>query len=551
MSSKSWNIRELSNEAIKLAVEQKFSPIFAQILLNRNINADSLGAFLNPSLEALHDPFDLPDMDKAVEVIKGTLNRGAKILVAGDYDVDGVTSLAIFHEYIKDYPGQYQFYIPHRVHDGYGLSKEAVDKAREFGAGLLVAFDCGTNSVVEVEYATMHKIDVVVIDHHHPQDDFNLPLAFVNAKRKDSAYPFSELSSGALSFKLLQALTGKINYEALGLAAISIVCDVVPLVGENRIILKQGLDQLQGSQLPAIRALCEAVKIDQSSLSVFHLGFVLGPRINASGRVAHAQDALDLFLSDDIIDARAAAVKLCEYNVLRKAIELDIFKAADISAAVTPQCAAVVACGDNWHPGVLGIVASRLCEKYERPAFVISFDGDIGKGSCRSIDGLHLMDALSACGTLLTEYGGHKKAAGISLHKDNVDEFKLKLNEIIKNYHVGESADVAINIDARLSFADVNLVLVHELEQLKPFGEGNPKALFAAFDVLKKSTPRKIKFGYTVWLSCGGFTYEATFYDEDFVALLEGGEKFNILFNLEHNTYHNTPRIALKDIQIV
>ena len=550
MARKNWKINELSLQAHALAKARDISPIFAQVLLNRNIGESEIDAFLNPALDFLHDPLTLPDMACAVAKIKEVLQKGKKILVAGDYDVDGVTSLAVFNEFIKDFPGQYEFYIPHRVHDGYGLSKDAVEKAREFGAALITAFDCGTNSTAEIELAKSLGIEVVVVDHHLPQDGFNAPHAFVNPKRKDSTYPFRDLSGAALAFKLLQALTGKDCFAALDLVALSIVCDVVPLKGENRSLLKHGMEALRVSKRPAIKALCASARINQDNLTSFHLGFILGPRINASGRVAHAKEALDLFLSQDTSQALTIAQRLCEYNDLRKNIEADILKQADaIARLATADDHAIVAAGDNWHPGVLGIVASRLCEKYYRPAFVISFSENGGKGSGRSPENVHLMKTLDYCACALTEYGGHKKAAGIVLSKENLPLFKQRLNDFIRD-NAGKGEVASVNVDCMLDFNHIGQDLLDELELLKPLGEENPKALFAAFGVTKKSAAKKVKTGYSVWFTHNDRTYEAAVYDAGVLEIIDYAARFDILYSLEYNTYHNEPRLTIKDVRL-
>jgi len=550
MARKCWNIKKILPQASVLAKARSISEVFAQILLNRAIGENEIDAFLNPALDFLHDPMNLPDMPLAVRKIKDVLQKGKKILVAGDYDVDGVTSLAVFNEFIKDFPGQYEFYIPHRVHDGYGLSKDAVEKAREFGASLITAFDCGTNSTAEIELAKSLGIEVVVVDHHSPQDGFNAPHAFVNPKRKDSSYMFRDLSGAALAFKLLQALTGKDCFEALDLVALSIVCDVVPLKGENRSMLKHGMEVLRSSKRPAIKALCAAARITQENLTSFHLGFILGPRINASGRVAHAKEALDLFITQDPGEALTIAQRLCEYNDLRKNIEADILKQAEaIAQRATVEDYAIVAAGDNWHPGVLGIVASRLCEKYFRPAFVISFGENGGKGSGRSPENVNLVETLDYCAAALTEYGGHKKAAGIVLSKENLPLFKQRLNDFIRA-NAGKDAVASINVDCELDFTAINDDFLDELELLKPLGEDNPKALFATCGVTKKASAKKVRSGYSIWLTHKDHTYEAAIYDAGLVEIMDYAASFDILYSLEYNTYHNEPRLTIKDVRL-
>ena len=549
MKRKIWKIKELTPSAALLGQKHKIPTLVAQILLNRNIPEQDFQSFLNHDIASLHSCFALPDMDKAVKRIKEAVASKEKILVVGDYDVDGVTSLAIFNEFIKEFPDLFSYYIPHRVKEGYGLSSEVIKKAKEENRTLIIAFDCGTNSIEEVALARSFGIDMVVVDHHHPKDNLNNPFAFVNPKRKDSKYPFCELSGAALSFKLLEALIGKAAFNTLDLVALSLVCDVVPLKGENRTLLKEGLRLLKTSNRPAISALCKIAKIRKENITVFHIGYILGPRINASGRVASATEALQMFLTNDESQANSIASKLQEYNQLRKGIELNILKEAEqkIESNMSGDYAIVVG-GEGWHSGVLGIVASRLADKYYRPSFVISFDEGLGKGSARSIHSVHLMEALEKCSKSLCAYGGHKKAAGIEIFKEGLDEFRKNINNYIKENTQAEDLIPVLDLDLILSFDDISNEFIEALEHLEPFGEENPKAMFASFNVNKKSSAKKINSGYSIWLSDGNKTFEASVYDSGLLDILEYADKFDIAYTLQKNTYHNAPVLAIRDI---
>jgi len=281
MKRRIWKVKDLNVEASALASKYNFSPFLIQILLNRDISENNFDSFLNPGKNDFHDPKLLPDIENAVSRIKQAAKDKEKVLVFGDYDVDGITSLAIFHEYSKKFPEVFSFYIPHRVKEGYGINKEAILRAKEEAVTLLIAFDCGTNSVGEIELATSLGIDTIVVDHHYVGSNPSKPLAFVNPKREDSHYPFSDLSTGALSYKLLQLLTGSDCLETLDLVALSLVCDVVPLKGENRSLLREGLEVLKKSNRLAIKALCDTTSLKQENIDTFHIGYILGPRINA------------------------------------------------------------------------------------------------------------------------------------------------------------------------------------------------------------------------------------------------------------------------------
>ena len=546
-----WRVKDLHPRAEQFARTCGISPFLAQIFLNRDMTEEDFKSFTQPCFSALYPATDLPDMKKAVERIKQAVNKGEKILAVGDYDVDGVTSLAIFHEFIKDYPGSFSFYIPHRVKEGYGLNKYAVTKAKKTGTGLIICFDCGTNSFKEIELASSAGIDVIVVDHHHSRDDFNTPFAFINPKRKDCSYPFKDLSAGALSFKLLQALREDDCCEALDLVALSIVCDVVPLKGENRILLNEGLKWIKQTPRMAIKALCDVSRIKQEKIDIFHIGYILGPRINASGRIAHAEDALDVFLTEDKDKLYRKVQKLAEFNKQRKGIEDNILKQAEsILSRGFGDEGAIVVSGESWHPGVLGIVASRLAEKYYRPAFVISFDEHRGRGSGRSIHSVHLIEVLEQCSDFLHMYGGHKKAAGIEIFKDNLDLFQERINSLIKENLTPEDFIPVIDIDARMSFKDINMEFIGHLDNLKPFGEENPRPVFVSYSVSKKAAPRRVSNSFSVWLDHQGTTYEGMVYDKDLCQILNYGDSFDIVYSLDRNSYHEVPRLVIKDLRL-
>jgi single-stranded-DNA-specific exonuclease len=551
MKRKIWKIKEFTPQAKDLSQKCNISVYLAQILLNRNIDEKQFHAFLNHSIEFLHSSSLLPDIKKAIQRIKRAIDKNEKILIVGDYDVDGVTSLAIFNEFVKDHQESFSFYIPHRVKEGYGLNTEVIERAKKENQTLIIAFDCGTNSLKEIELAGSYGIDTIVIDHHHPSKDLNKAYAFINPKRLDSDYPFKDLSAGALSFKFLQALTGKDCSEALDLVALSLVCDVVPVKGENRILLKEGLKQLRKSSRPAIIALCKVAKIKQENINTFHIGYILGPRINASGRVASANDSLEMFLSKDPEEVLNIASKLQEYNLKRKAIEMNILKEAEQKIEQDASCDyAIVVSGENWHSGVLGIVASRLADKYYRPSFVISFDDVCGRGSARSIHSVHLMEALEGCHSALSAYGGHKKAAGLEIFREGLEEFKQRINSYIKNNTKPTDLIPILDVDLKLNFNDVTIELIEELGRLEPFGEENSKPMFVSCSVYKKSKPKKIKSGYFVWLSDGEKTLEGVVYDRELLEIVEYAEEFDVAYSLEKNNFHNEPLLIIRDVRL-
>ncbi|MFA7676981.1 MAG: single-stranded-DNA-specific exonuclease RecJ [Candidatus Omnitrophota bacterium] len=548
MKRKIWKIKKQHPQALKLAQKYKISIFLAQVLLNRNIQEKDLLSFLDPSGHNFHSPDALPDIKKASCRIKEAVSNGERVVVFGDYDVDGITSLAIFNEFAADYPGIFSFHIPNRIEQGYGLNQEVIEKSAKDKVSLIIAFDCGTNAVKEISLANSLGIDVVVVDHHHIGESSIDPFAFINTKREDSSYPFLDLSSGALSFKLLQVLTGSSCRQVLDLVALSIVCDVVPLQGENRSLLNEGLKVIRTSTRPAIKALCKAGKIKQENIDIFHIGYVLGPRINASGRMSDARDSLDLFLTQEQLEADNLAVRLNDYNLKRRAIEAQILQEAQasIDSGVYDDYI-IVAHGQDWHPGVLGIVASRLADKYCRPAFAISFNKGKGKGSGRSVHSVHLIEALRECSDFLLAYGGHKKAAGIHISEDNLENFKSRINSFLKSKMKLEDFIPLLEIDAVLKFEDINMDFVKSIEKLKPYGEGNSRPVFLSRNIFKRSEPKKVYSYFSLWLSDGIKTFEGLIYDKDILEVLTCTNNLDIAFSLENNSYHNTSRLIIKD----
>ncbi len=551
MKRYTWKINPFLAPPEKLVKKFNLNPVIARIMINRGVREEQVEAFFSSRLDLLHPPSLLPDIEKAKDRIERAVARKERVMVFGDYDVDGIVSLAIFNEFAKKFSNIFSFYIPHRVKEGYGLTKKAVAKAKKNKVSLILTFDCGINSCCEVEYANSLGIDVLIVDHHLPKNELPAADAVVNPKRNDSKYPFSDLTAAGLSFKLLQVLEEKDSYQALDLVALSIVSDVAPLVGENRILLKEGINTLRRSKRAAIRALCQAAKIKQENIDNFHIGYILGPRVNASGRIAHAQDSLSLFLTDDFEKSYQLALKLNKYNQLRKNVEKQILKEAEkqIKNKLCGEHALVV--GDSgWHPGVLGIVASRLKDKYCRPSFVVSFDGGVAKGSGRSTEGVHLIDMLDKCSDFLTIYGGHKKAVGMELEEEKLDAFRESINLAIQE-NIGPKGFLPVlEIDLQLQFNQIDNVLVDSLKALWPYGEGNPKPLFLSKNLTKKKDIQKAKTGYSFWATDGQKVFETVTYDDNLAEIIKYGDRLDIVYSLEKNGYHNHPRLVLRDCRL-
>jgi len=554
MVRRNWKVRKKSERIQAYIAAYEINPLTAQILINRGIAEGDIESFLNPSLSKLFSPHLLPDVEIAARRIKKAIKQGEKICLYGDYDVDGIISLILFGEYLKGEEANFSFYIPDRLSEGYGLNAHAIKKLSCEGVKLLVCLDCGTNSAHEIALAQSLGLEVIVVDHHHPKEDMNHPLAFVNPKRKEAQYPFTNLSSGALAFKVVQVLSGSDCQEYLDLVSLSIVCDVVPLVGENRILLAEGILRLRESERLSITTLCKIARIKQDDIDIFHIGYILGPRINASGRIRQAKDSLELFLIEDPSHAHEIALRIEETNRLRKNFGESVFREA-VSMIEGTRCDsdhALVVAGENWHVGVLGIVASRLVDKYYRPAFVLSQEGHRAKGSGRSTQQFHLMNALNVCAEHLVEFGGHQKAAGVELFTKNIDSFREKLNTHAQEILSACDLIPVLEIDAAIDFSQIDLSLITELNQLKPFGEGNPEPFFLTKSVVKKSEQKRISSSATsFWLSNAGFTYEALCLERDgFGEIVRQGNVFDIVYALSTNHFHQVPRLFIKDIRL-
>ncbi|MBN2483355.1 MAG: single-stranded-DNA-specific exonuclease RecJ [Candidatus Omnitrophica bacterium] len=548
-----WLLADLNPDAVELGEVYGLNPLIVHLLLARGIPQKEFLSFLNPSLGDLYSPHRLPDMEKALGRIRSAIEKKEDILLFGDYDVDGITSVIILNEYLKTTPCKVHFYIPHRVEEGYGLNTAAIDEARRKNCPLLIAVDCGTNSYEEIEYARSFGIDVIVLDHHTPKKGLNTPYAFINPKREESDYPFGELSSGGIVFKFVQALSGRDCFELLDLVALSVVCDVAPLRGENRIFLVEGLKQLRDPQRLALKVLCETTKIKPANIQPYHLGYILGPRINACGRIASAKEVLDLFLSDEYDTVREVAQKMNEYNTARRSIESAIYKEAELLVEKEYKDDTVLVLSkEGWHQGVLGIVASRLADKYSRPAFLIGCDEKKGKGSARSVAGVHIMDALGECQDYLATYGGHKKAAGIEILEENIEAFRVKINAVVKDTFSQKQPATRLTVDVQLDFKDITLGFVDDIERLSPFGEENRAPLFLSKGILPKTSPQKLRYTmYSVWLTDGSCTYEAIFYERNgFFDLINYGKPLDVVYSLERNYYHNSVRLVLKDVRL-
>jgi single-stranded-DNA-specific exonuclease len=495
-------------QSAELAASLDLPGPIATVLSARGFkNSEDALAFLNPSLSGLHDPLLMRDMDRAVERLRTAIRKGEKIEIHGDYDVDGTTSTVILKTAIAMAGGEAGFFIPHRVKDGYGMRDSAVDRAAEHGVTLIVSVDTGIRASAAVLRARDRGIDVIVTDHHLPDHDLPPAVAVLNPNRADCHYPEKNLCGAAVAFKLAQALLATLGWtrekldrvlaSLLKLVAIATIADVVPLTGENRVIVAFGLRGLADIRNAGLRALLDAAGVTPGRApTTTQIGFRVAPRINAAGRMASASEVVELFLTSDAERARDIAERLSAFNTERQAEELRIVEeilAECESSAADVTSAALVFAKENWHRGVLGIVASRLVERFCRPVFVLGIDNGEAAGSGRSISAFHLLESLESMSGLFVKFGGHRQAAGVTIAAERVDEFRGSLIAYAGSTLKAEDFEPVQKIDARLRFSELNNDFWAALQRLEPFGMGNPGPVFAALDVEVMNAPTVMK----------------------------------------------------------
>ncbi|MBF0479046.1 MAG: single-stranded-DNA-specific exonuclease RecJ [Candidatus Omnitrophica bacterium] len=533
-------------------------PIVAQLLINRDIQEpEAAKLFLSAEMEGLLDPFTMKGIPEAVDRLKLARDRKEKVLIYGDYDVDGVTASALLHDTFQQYGLNVDNHIPHRMLHGYGLNMEIGEMAKKDGVSLIVTVDCGINACEAVDVVNSFGIDVIIIDHHEPAEQLPKALVIINPKQKECSYPFKDLAGVGLAAKISQALIGQITDEALDFAAIGTVADIVPLLGENRIIVKNGLKRLNQTRNKGLKALLEIAKILGKDIRPFHVGFILGPRINAAGRMDSAHDSLDLFLAQDDEKARGFAAELEKHNTMRQLMQKEVIEEA---LAIVEQEVnfnedkVIVICKEGWHKGVLGIVASRITDKYFRPAVVISVEDGVGTASARSIDGFHLHDALLACSELLVRFGGHEGAAGLTIKEENIELFRKQINHIACKNLEQKKLVPTIHIDCEVALADINLELAHTVDTMEPFGEGNPEPVFCVLGVTVKSRPQVMgKETIKFWVSDDHAAISAVGFGMGrFAEIIDVGSKVDLAFNIGIDDWNKAPvaQLKLKDVRL-
>jgi len=562
-----WVLQQSNSEiAEKLAKELKLNPLCGAVLYNRGIKDVQSGKkFLHPEVSELHDPFLLKDMDKGTQKINSVLEKGGKIVVYGDYDVDGITAVSVIYTYLKSKGAQVTYYIPSRSDEGYGLNKEAVNSFKNSGTELIITADCGITADDDIAYAASLGISVVITDHHKCKEIIPEAYAIINPKREDCVYPFKDLSGVGVAFKLIDALEGgKKTTELLekfgDLLCLGTIADIVTLTDENRIFVTYGLELLKEPNNIGLKALIREAGLYDKKISSSHVGFIIAPRVNAVGRLGNAVDAVKLFTTADEKEADSLAKLLCTENTRRQEIEKDILVEACKIIEKDKSYEAdrvIVLSSDKWHPGVIGIVASRISEKYNKPCVLISISGSEAKGSCRGVVGFNMFEALSYCSDILTKYGGHELAAGLTIQKDKIPELREMMNKFAKETYNTKFFVEEIVYDGKITEKDINLEFTDCLELIQPCGMGNSIPLFMIEKVKisdlnyfgdgKHIRMKFIKKGLSVYVIGFGMGASSS------VKMLRNGDMVNALVTPYTNEYRGkrSAALRLKDIKLV
>jgi single-stranded-DNA-specific exonuclease len=565
-----WNFQTPTQEELhnrdRLMAELGYSPVTCLLLVQRGITSvEEVKKFFKPNLEDLHDPYLMPDMDKAVKRLNKALGNKEKILIYGDYDVDGTTAVSLVYRYLRPYSSTLDYYIPDRYDEGYGVSYKGIDYAAEHGVTLVIALDCGIKAIDKIAYAKQKGIDFIICDHHMPDDALPDAVAVLDAKRTDSVYPYEHLSGCGVGFKFMQAFAKSNDFpfaeleKLLDLTAVSIASDIVPITGENRILAYYGLKQLNSNPSLGLKGIIDVCGLTGKEITINDIVFKIGPRINASGRMMNGKEAVDLLLAKDSESAREKSENINQYNDERR--ELDK-KITDEANAIIDQLnnmddKAIVVYEPGWHKGVIGIVASRLTEKYYRPAVVLTKSSELVTGSARSITGFDIYKAIESCRDLLENFGGHTYAAGLSLKEENLEAFTRKFLDLAGEEINPEQMTPQIDIDATLELKHITPSFANELKRMNPFGPDNQKPVFCSRRVKDYGTSKLVgKESEHIKLELiddhsktpvHAIAFGMSQYNDHIKEM----KPFSICYTIEENTYNGntTLQLLIKDIK--
>lgn len=560
--NKKWELYNLNEELIKeIAEKYQIPEVLATVLVNREIvTSEDIEIFLNPTRKDFHNPYDMPDMEKAVDRIIKAMETKEKVIIYGDYDVDGITSTMVLKKFLDENGLEVGYKIPNRLDEGYGLNKTAIKEIADQGYHLIITVDCGISGVEEIKYAYELGMEVIVTDHHEPPLDIPKALACIDCKRKDSTYPFKNLAGVGVVFKLIQALSMRLNLNEkeylkyLDIVCIGTISDIVPLVDENRVIAKLGLKLVMQTKNPGLYSLLNSVGFKEITSNTISFG--IAPRINACGRMGHEKEAVNLFLTNDLNEAREITDVLNKYNKERQEIEKIIFEEAisQIEKNHLDRDDVIVVGSENWHHGVIGIVASKITDLYYKPTILVCFEDGEAKGSGRSVSGFDLHDALCKCDDILNKYGGHEMAVGLSFDIKNFNEVRTRINAIAKESHTAQLIPI-IKIDKEINSKDIKIEVAESLKKLEPFGEANKIPLFL-YRNLKIDSIRALSEGKHIKLTLKddrtiiqAIGFNLGYLSNEYLI----GNKVDIVGNLEINEFNGNKivQINLKDMRKV
>jgi len=572
--NKRWSIAPVNKKLqAELACTLKISNLLAQVLINRGItDICSARNFLQPQIATLAEPSCLPNVEKAAIRINEAIRNREKIVIYGDYDVDGLTATALMYRCLKFFDAKVDYYIPERLEEGYGLNKEAIAKLKKEGANVVLTVDCGISACKEADIARTYGIDLIITDHHQPCQEVPDAYAIINPKLKSTPHTFKDFSGVGIAFMVAWGI-GQHYYfgkkvstafkdflvSAMGLVALGTIADVVPLLGENRILTKYGLSALKQTNIPGLQALLDISSLTNMSLDSFHIGYRLGPRLNAPGRVGDAGIVVEMLTTACKKRAGEIAVFLEQENKKRQEIQMSILSAARkkiLQEINLDETLAIVLADQTWHPGVVGIIAAKVAEEFNRPAVMIAVSDEIGHGSARSIPSFHMLEALEFCRCKLISVGGHAQAAGLKIHPDNIGDFRDMLNDMMSQKLIKDDLVPVLNIDAEVDIAVLNRGLLSELKRLSPYGEGNKIPLFASREVKIVGQPRRIGSNgqhLSFFVKQGNVSMKAIAFGmgNHIEKLRQNGNTCSLAFAVRENNWMNNNSIELeiKDIK--
>ena len=564
-----WNYEPPTSErqqaAKELADKIGMSPILADLLIQRGIKTESAAKrFFRPMLNELIDPFLMNDMDVAVDRLNDAMGRKERIMVYGDYDVDGCTAVALVYKFLQQFYSNIEYYIPDRYDEGYGVSKKGIDYAAEHGVKLIIVLDCGIKAIDEIAYAKERGVDFIICDHHVPDEVMPPAVAILNPKREDSTYPFKHLCGCGVGFKFMQAFAKNNGIPfsrlipLLDFCAVSIAADIVPVTGENRTLAFHGLKQLNQNPSIGLKAIIEICGLTGRELTMSDIVFKIGPRINASGRMQNGTEAVDLLVEKDFARALAEANHVNEYNDQRRDIDKQMTEEAnEIVARLESQqhMQSIVLYDENWKKGVVGIVASRLTEMYFRPTVVLTIIDGLATGSARWVSGFDIYDAIKSCRDLLLNFGGHTYAVGLSLRQENIPEFRRRFQEYVSNHILPEQTQALLDIEEEVDFKDITKKLLNDLKKFAPHGPCNPKPLFCTRNVYDYGTSKVVGRNQEhiklelVDSKSSNVMNGIAFGQSAAARYIKSKRSFDIVYTIEENTYKRSEiQLQIEDI---